>query len=81
MGSLDAQTFDTGTDQQNIYVNTAYEDVDLDNDKAGDVEVHAKTNGTSNEVVDDVEDENYDNPPCGWFGIRPRFIQVIILRG
>lgn len=68
-------------DQENTYVNTAYDNVDLDDDdKAGDVEDHGKTNGIINEMVDDVEhDDDYDNPKCGWFGIRPGFIQVIIL--
>ncbi|XP_030830824.1 solute carrier organic anion transporter family member 4A1 [Strongylocentrotus purpuratus] len=70
---LDDET--NAPDQENTYVNTAYDNVDLDEDKAGDVEDHGKTNGINNEMVDDVEDDDYDNPKCGWFGIRPGFIQ------
>ena len=68
-----------GPDQENVYVNTAYDDVDLIDDKADDDGAdHEKTNGTTKTIIDAQQDENYDNPPFGWFGIRPRFIQVII---
>ena len=56
-----------------------HDEIDGDGDSLpvsnGDVEIVTPDVQRFVEAVDDVDDDD-DNPQCGWFGIRPRFIQV-----
>ena len=58
-------------------VNGGYEHEQVDHTKPtsnGDVEIVTSDSKKFVEAMEEEDDD--DNPECGWFGIRPGFIQV-----
>ena len=58
-----------------------YENVELSNDHDANPpayeELRATTSDVKQQLVEEAEEQDDDdNPQCGWFGLRPNFLQV-----
>ena len=59
-------------------INDAFKDIDLDEENTkptSNGDAHDQTTSDEKHLVYEEEEED-DSAPCGWFSIRPRFIQV-----